>query len=162
MQLGLKFFALGGNSNSVDFNMFWSNWIWLFPVKGVLPVTSWNRMAPTLQRSAFASYFWSCIISGAMYNGEPQSVSARPLGCKDLANPKSAIFKVERSSFEDKRRFCRIETKGTSQWIGHFHQHYHSKPQKNLKALLSTNKWNITKDMQELTPRKPNNFSSLN
>lgn len=26
--------------------------IWLFPVNGVLPVTSWNNMAPTLQRSA--------------------------------------------------------------------------------------------------------------
>lgn len=26
--------------------------IWLFPVNGVLPVTSWNKMAPTLQRSA--------------------------------------------------------------------------------------------------------------
>ena len=42
------------------------------------PTTSSNRMVPTLQRSAFASYLWKRRISGAMYSGLPHSVSARP------------------------------------------------------------------------------------
>ena len=42
------------------------------------PTTSSNRMVPTLQRSALASYLWKRRISGAMYNGLPHSVSARP------------------------------------------------------------------------------------
>jgi hypothetical protein len=39
-----------------------------------------------------ASYLWNCRISGAMYSGEPHSVSASPCGARDRAKPKSAIF----------------------------------------------------------------------
>lgn len=40
----------------------------------------------------FASYLWNCSISGAMYSGEPHSVSASPWGARERAKPKSAIL----------------------------------------------------------------------
>ena len=46
----------------------------------------------------FASYFWFRIISGAMYNGEPHRVSAKPWGVRDLANKsrkKSSVLTFE-------------------------------------------------------------------
>mmetsp|Transcript_13006 Transcript_13006/g.27492 ORF Transcript_13006/g.27492 Transcript_13006/m.27492 type:complete len:211 (-) Transcript_13006:928-1560(-) len=47
-------------------SMFRSSITWFAPPKGGRPVTSSNRIVPTLQRSAFASYFWNWRISGAM------------------------------------------------------------------------------------------------
>jgi len=46
-----------------------------------------------------ASYFCSCMISGAMYSGEPHKVSARPLGCRDLPEKKIVVndYITERS-----------------------------------------------------------------
>ena len=79
-----------------------------------------------------ASYFRFLMISGAIYNGEPQNVSAIASGVKDLpkqsqplhtktktfpikkmiqyvkqylANPKSPIFSNGVTSFDDKSKF---------------------------------------------------------
>ena len=74
-------------------------------MKGGRPTSSSYKMVPTLQRSALASYFWNCSISGAIYRGEPHSVSASPAGCKLRANPKSAIFSKDPAPEEHSSRF---------------------------------------------------------
>ena len=74
---------------------------------GDAPTTSSYRMVPTLHRSALASYLWNCRISGAMYSGDPHSVSARPWGCRLRAKPKSAILSsFSPASLVDSSRFC--------------------------------------------------------
>ena len=97
--------AMAGGSLASEASMFRSRCTWLLPLKGGRPVMSSNRMVPTLHRSALASYFWKLRISGAMYRGEPHSVSARPWGCRGRAKPKSAIFKTAPGAWEDSSRF---------------------------------------------------------
>jgi hypothetical protein len=58
-----------------------------------------KRTAPTLQRSALASYFLYERISGPIYRGDPHNVSARLVDGKMRANPKSATF--NRGKFEN-------------------------------------------------------------
>lgn len=54
-------------------------------VMAQLPTRRFN-VTSVLRCITFASYFWFWIISGAMYNGEPHRVSAKPWGIRDLAN----------------------------------------------------------------------------
>ena len=61
-----------------DRSMLCNNCTWFCPVKGTFPTTISNKIAPTLHKSAFASYFLYFKISGAMYNGLPHTVSAIP------------------------------------------------------------------------------------
>mmetsp|Transcript_21564 Transcript_21564/g.53215 ORF Transcript_21564/g.53215 Transcript_21564/m.53215 type:complete len:241 (+) Transcript_21564:206-928(+) len=66
-------------------------------------MTSSNRMQPTDQRSALASYppLSRVRISGAMYSGEPTQVSARLSGARSRAKPKSPILRTASSMLCD-------------------------------------------------------------
>ena len=61
---------------------------------------------PGLSRSISAQPGRTCRISGAMYRGEPQRVSARPCGCRARAKPKSPILRTPPAPGLLSSRFC--------------------------------------------------------
>lgn len=67
----------------------------LTPSNGGRPTSISNMIAPQDQRSHFESYRSSRRISGAIYSGEPHSVSAISSTARRRAKPKSAIFTVQ-------------------------------------------------------------------
>lgn len=75
-------------------SIFRSSSTWLDARKGGLPTIISYNTVPTDHRSALASYFSYRKISGAMYSGDPQSVSANEVAGRERAKPKSAIFSI--------------------------------------------------------------------
>jgi hypothetical protein len=66
---------------------------------------------PCAAARTLASYFCSCRISGAMYRGEPHSVSASPCGSSAFANPKSAILSSGRPLVSLSSRFWGLRSR---------------------------------------------------
>mmetsp|Transcript_54687 Transcript_54687/g.127923 ORF Transcript_54687/g.127923 Transcript_54687/m.127923 type:complete len:284 (-) Transcript_54687:419-1270(-) len=99
------------SKTSSFFSMLARSCIGLSPLNGGLPISSSYMMAPTDHISALQSYSSCRKISGAMYNGEPQTVSAISCGCRARAKPKSAIFKTGAPSPLLKSMFCGFKSR---------------------------------------------------
>ena len=69
--------------------------------------TTCSALSSMLSRPVFARRrLHTCRISGAMYSGDPHSVSAKPCGCSARAKPKSPIFSTAPAPGLLSNRFC--------------------------------------------------------